>query len=100
MTDKERKELEELRAFKAQAEAKPAELPPLDKRITDDYSRGVAIVDIARRHSVTVERVLELTGNSDLLEVSVIGDQIDPTEIGNQGTYNAGQTYKVNYTVN
>ena len=102
MTDKELKELEELRAYKAQMESKPKEpeLPPLNKRILDDYNNGVAIVDIARRHSIPVEQVLDLTNNNDLLEVSVIGDQIDPEDIGNQGTYNPGVTYKVKYTTN
>lgn len=102
MTEQEKKELEELRKFKAEMEAKTKEpeLPPIEKRIMTDYNKGVAIVDIARRHSVPVEKVLELTGNSELLEVTVIGDQVDPSEIGNQGTYNPGVTYKVNYTTN
>jgi beta-phosphoglucomutase-like phosphatase (HAD superfamily) len=102
MTDNELKELEELRAYKAQMEAKPVEpeIPPLDQRIMADYNKGIAIVEIARRHSVSVEKILVLTGNSDLLEVSVIGDQVDPSEIGNQGTYNPGQTYQVRYTTN
>lgn len=102
MTEEERKELEELRAFKAQLEAKEKkeELPPLEKRIVADYNKGIAIVDIARRHSVSVEDVLGLTGNSELLKVSFIGDQVDPSEIGNQGNYNPGQEYQVKYTTN
>jgi hypothetical protein len=102
MTESEQKELEELRAYKAQAEAKPVEpeIPPIEQRIMDDYNKGIAIVDIARRHSVSVEKILVLTGNGELLHVSVIGDQIDPSEIGNQGTYNPGETYQVRYTTN
>ncbi len=102
MTEAEKKELEELRKFKAEMEAKPKvpELPPLEKRILDDYNNGIAIVDIARRHSVPVEQILKLTGNGELLSVSVIGDQVDPSEIGNQGTYIPGQTSEVRYTTN
>jgi beta-phosphoglucomutase-like phosphatase (HAD superfamily) len=102
MTEKDQKELEELRKFKAETEAKNKEpvLPPLETRILQDYDKGIAIVEIARRHSVPVEKILVLTGNSDLLQVSVIGDQVDPSEIGNQGTYNPGQTYDVRYTTN
>jgi beta-phosphoglucomutase-like phosphatase (HAD superfamily) len=102
MTDKEKKELEELRQFKAEMEekAKTPAIPPLDQRIMDDYNKGIAIVDIARRHSVPVEKILELTGNTDLFQVSVIGDQVDPSEIGQQGTFNPGVTYQVKYTTN
>ena len=83
-----------------EAKAKVPELPPIEQRIMDDYNKGIAIVDIARRHSVPVEKILGLTNNTDILEVSVIGDQVDPSEIGNQGTYNPGQTYQVRYTTN
>ena len=102
MTDKEKKELEELRKFKAEMEekAKAPAIPPLDERILADYNKGIAPVDIARRHTVSVEKVLELTGNTDLFNVSVIGDQVDPSEIGQQGTFNPGVTYQVKYTVN
>lgn len=102
MTEAERKELEELRKFKAEIESKPKEpeLPPLEQRILADYNKGIAIVEIARRHSVPVEQILSITGNSELLEVTVIGDQIDPEDIGNQGTYNPGVTYRVKYTTN
>lgn len=105
MTEAERKELEELRRYKAEKEGaeqtEKADIPPLEQRILDDYNiHGVPIVDIARRHDVSVERVLVITGNSDLLSVSVIGDQVDPSEIGNQGTYNPGQSYEVRYTKN
>lgn len=79
---------------------KEPELPPLEKRIMDDYNKGIAIVEIARRHSVPVEQILQMTGNSDLLHVSFIGDQIDPEDIGNQGTYNPGQVIPVKYTTN
>lgn len=98
----EKQELEELRKYKAEMEAKAKvpELPPIEQRIMDDYNKGIAIVDIARRHSVPVEKILDLTNNNDILEVSVIGDQVDPSEIGNQGTYNPGQTYQVRYTTN
>ena len=102
MTEAEKKELEELRKFKAEIEAKPKEpeLPPLEQRILADYNKGIAIVEIARRHSVPVEQILVLTGNQDLLQVTFIGDQIDPTDIGNQGTYNPGQVIPVKYTTN
>lgn len=102
MTDAERKELEELRKFKAEIESKPKEpeLPPLEQRILADYNKGIAIVEIARRHSVPVEQILAITNNTDLLEVTVIGDQVDHEDIGNQGTYNPGVTYKVKYTTN
>lgn len=102
MTDAERKELEELRAYKAQVEAKPVapEPEPLEKQVLDAYNTGVPIVDIARKHRLSVEEVLVITGNQDLLHVTVVGDQIDPSEIGNQGTYNPGQVYKVPYSTN
>lgn len=102
MTEAEKKELEELRAFKAQMEAKeaPKEPEPLEKIVLDAYNTGVPIVDIARRNRLSVEEVLVMTGNQDLLHVSIMGDQISPEEIGNQGTYNPGQVYKVPYSTN
>jgi len=102
MTEEERKELEELRAFKAKIEAKeaPKEPEPLEKSVLNDYNKGVPIVDIARKNRLSVEEVLIMTGNQDLLHVSIMGDQISPEEIGNQGTYNPGQVYKVPYTTN
>ena len=102
MNEQERKELEELRAYKAQIEAenKKPEPQPIEKIVMEQYNAGRPIVDIARINKLTVEEVLVITGNQELLHVSVIGDQVDPDVIGNQGTYNPGQTYRVPYTLN
>lgn len=70
-----------------------------DEQIVDAYqSSRNSIQDIARIFGVSVEHVLQLTGNGELVNVTYMGDMVDTTEVGNQTPLNYGQVVKVPYT--
>lgn len=67
------------------------------KKIADHYMKGEGSIQaIAREYRVTVETVLEITGNSDLSSVYAVGDQIDQEDAGN-ATLNGPQRFRVPY---
>lgn len=68
----------------------------VEEKITDAYQRGVSIQEIARQHQVSVDEVLNLTNNQDIMHVAFTGDQID--DPGPMGTINSGKVYKQEFT--
>lgn len=93
---KELKELEALRAYKAQQEAvvvQEQDNRDLTKKVEDDYQKGTSIVNLAYKYKLTIPEILKMTGNEDMLTVTFIGDQIDSTENG----YNPAKTVEVKY---
>lgn len=73
----------------------------LKKKILEAYNTGAnSIVNIARLNNVSVEEVLEITGNTDVMEVTFMGDQIDQAEAGQAPVNKSGVTYKQGFTKN
>lgn len=70
------------------------------KEIFGHYQHGRgSIQDLARIYHVSVDEVLEITGNSTLSTVFSQGDLIDSTEAGPNAAMNYGKEIKVPFTV-
>jgi hypothetical protein len=60
--------------------------------IKDHYNNGRgSLQDYARLYNVPMQKVLEITGNTGLSEVEMVGDQVDQEELGRSGTVNPGE---------
>lgn len=72
--------------------------PDLDQKVIDDYQHGRGTIQqIAIFYNITVDEVLKITGNTDLLEVEVVGDLVDASEAGPDVAISRSKKYKVNY---
>jgi hypothetical protein len=73
-----------------------------DERIVYHYQHGQgSIQDIARTYRYTVEEVLHLIGQDEMLSVPLGGDQIDEEDVTRSGIqYNHGTTQPVTYSTN
>lgn len=70
------------------------------EKINDHYQKGQgSIQDIARVYRCTVAEVLEIIGQSELLQVVMEGDQITEAEAGPGATINYGRTETINFTI-
>lgn len=71
------------------------------KEIYGHYQHGRgSIQDLARIYNVSVDEVLEITGNGELSTVYAQGDLIDASEAGPSAQMNYGKDFKVPFTVN
>jgi hypothetical protein len=73
----------------------------LKAKIREHYQKGQgSMQDYARIYGVPIEKVLEICGENDLMEVEMIGDLVDQSEIGKTGTVNPGDYAKTHITLN
>lgn len=73
----------------------------LKKKINEHYQLGQgSIQDIARTYRLTVEEVLETIGQTDVSEVTGIGDLIGPEDAGPEVNIVAEKKYKANFSTN
>lgn len=67
----------------------------------DGKGHAPSIQDIARKYRYSVEEVLQILGQTDLLTIQTQGDMVDPDDLtGTSATMNYGRTHKVNYSTN
>lgn len=75
----------------------------IQAKIKGHYQRGEgSIQDIARtyqRYGVTVQDVLDITGNSEIKNVEFGGDLVDQETAGQGATINYGRTEPIPFTV-
>lgn len=70
-------------------------------KIYEHYQKGQgSIQDIARVYRCSVEEVLQIIGQDELLRVEVQGDMIDPSEAGPNVQLNYGEQFNVPFTTN
>lgn len=92
-------------------EKRPVGRPPLvkeepkeltkDEQITQAYQKGAnSLQDLARIFGVSMDHVLNLTGNSHLATVQTGGDLIDAVEAGKGAELNYGSEIDVPFTLN
>lgn len=62
--------------------------PEVVAEIKGHYQAGRgSIQDYARMYHLPVEEVLEIVGETDLMQVQIIGDQIDINDVGKQNAH-------------
>lgn len=67
----------------------------------DGKGNAPSIQDIARAYRLTVEEVLTILGEDDLLTVETQGDMIESSDLaGTTATMNHGTTHPVKYSTN
>jgi hypothetical protein len=72
----------------------------MQKEIIDLYQAGHgSIQDLARIYRVSVQEVLNLTGNGALGQVSTGGDLISESDAGPNVQMNYGKSFQVPFTV-
>lgn len=73
---------------------------PLEEKVVWLYQHGKgSIQDIARVHRLTVDEVLAMIGQTDLMTVTTQGDLVDASElVGTQATLNHGTQHAVQYS--
>lgn len=70
-------------------------------KIKQHYQLGQgSIQDIARVYRLTVDEVLRIIGQEEMLEVESIGDLIDEDEAGPNATINRSKIHRATYTTN
>ena len=70
------------------------------QKIYDHYIKGQgSIQDIARFYRCSVEEVLHIIGQDELMTVETQGDLIDAAEAGTTPVNYEGQKHRVNYDV-
>lgn len=73
----------------------------LKKKINEHYQLGQgSIQDIARTYRLSVEEVLEVIGQADIITVEGMGDLIGPEEVGEEATIVPSKTYKAQFSTN
>lgn len=91
----------ELEAQKTPTVEAPKEGKSRDEQIVDAYqSSRNSIQDIARIFNVSVDHVLNLTGNASLASITFQGDMVDAQEAGPGAVLSYGQEVKIPYTTN
>lgn len=75
---------------------------PTEERIKYHYEHGQgSIQDIARTYRYTVEEVLHIIGQDEMLSVPLGGDQVDAEDVTKSGlNYNYGTTDRAVYSTN
>jgi hypothetical protein len=73
-----------------------------EERIVYHYQHGQgSIQDIARVYHYTVEQVLHIIGQDEMLSVPLGGDQVDAEDVTKSGlSYNYGTTDRAVYSTN
>lgn len=66
------------------------------QKIKDDYIKGQSIQGLANHYRVSVEDVLVIIDQQEMLYVATQGDMIDENEAGN-APLNHGTTHKIKY---
>ncbi len=71
----------------------------LKNTVKDHYNKGDSIQAIARTYRLSVPEVLTIIDRSDIATVSMSGDLIDPTEVGQGAQFNAGHSVAVPFSL-
>lgn len=73
----------------------------LKELVNDHYQKGeYPIQDIARKYRLSVEEVLVMIGQEDVMTVEGTGDMIGPDEVDDATQIITSKKYKVEFTTN
>lgn len=74
--------------------------PDLEKKVMDHYQKGEgSLQQIAIFYKIPVERVLQIIGQEEMLEVETQGDLVDANEVGPEVQLHHSKKFKVPYDI-